>query len=144
MAVTYIFESTDKTIGFFCVHNDKISIKEAKSPSFWQKRVCENVPHPKRMKSFPAVKIGRLGIHGDYQSLGFGSAILDFIKIFFLEKNKTGCKFITVDAYNKENVLSFYEKNGFKYLTDEKQDADKNGIIKTRLMFYDLNRLITS
>ena len=30
---------------------------------------------------------------------------------------KTGCRFIVVDAYNKENVLHFYEKNGFKFFS---------------------------
>lgn len=47
-------------------------------------------------------------------------------------KNKTGCRFITIDAYNKNNVLSFYQRNDFKFLTEK----DKNET--TRTMYYDL------
>ena len=47
-------------------------------------------------------------------------------------KNKTGCRFITIDAYNYLNVTNFYSKNNFKFFTksDEKD--------QTRAMYYDL------
>ena len=39
---------------------------------------------------------------------------MSFIKDWFRhEDNKTGCRFIVVDAYNEEKVLRYYEKNGF-------------------------------
>ena len=40
-----------------------------------------------------------------------------------------------VDAYNQPKVINFYEKNGFKKLTDK--DKNKN----TRSLFFDLKRL---
>lgn len=57
---------------------------------------------------------------------------MDFIKAFFALKNKTGCRFITVDAYNYPATINFYKKNGFDFLTsqDEKED--------TRSMYFDL------
>lgn len=39
---------------------------------------------------------------------------MTFIKDWFRhEDNKTGCRFIVVDAYNEERVLKYYDKNGF-------------------------------
>ena len=85
-------------------------------------------------QSYPAVKIGRLGVSADYKGQGYGNAILDYIKIFFLSNNKTGCKYITVDAYRQS--LPFYEKNSFEYLTEKDKDKD------TRLMYFDLKLLV--
>lgn len=62
-----------------------------------------------------------------------GSQILEFIKTLFTNNNRTGCRFITVDAYRA--ALSFYEKNGFKYLTENDLNED------TRLMYYDLKKI---
>ena len=55
-------------------------------------------------------------------------------KEFFRTNNRTGCRFITVDAYNDEATLNFYKKNGFDFLWN----ADKND--NTRIMFFDLMR----
>lgn len=39
--------------------------------------------------------------------------LMSFIKDWFRhEDNKTGCRFIVVDAYNEEKVLRYYERNG--------------------------------
>lgn len=54
------------------------------------------------------------------------------IKYDFIHGNKTGCRFIVVDAYNKPEVIGFYSKNAFDFLTLENEND------KTRLMFFDL------
>jgi len=79
------------------------------------------------------MKIGRLGISNDYKKMGYGTAILDYLKILFISNNRTGCKYITADAYN--DSLAFYEKNQFAYLTES--DIGKD----TRLMYFDLRTL---
>ena len=51
-----------------------------------------------------------------------GQQLMTFIKDWFRhEDNKTGCRFIVVDAYNEERVLKYYDKNGFLplYKTEE-------------------------
>jgi len=53
----------------------------------------------------------------------------------FHYNNRTGCRFLTVDAYNRDNILKFYTKNDFQFFYDK----DKNR--KTRAMFFDLKRL---
>lgn len=61
------------------------------------------------------------------------TVLLSFIKRFFFNDNKTGCRFITVDAYS--NAVSFYERNKFQHLRND--DEPQNVI--THLLYYDLN-----
>ena len=57
----------------------------------------------------------------------------DFTKRYFTADNKTGCRFITVDAYSA--TIPFYLRNGFVPLNDD--DIDE----PTRLLYFDLNDL---
>jgi hypothetical protein len=116
--------------------NDSINInKEEKKDNKkgFFRFLKNNVPHPKRhYQSFPAVKIGRLGVDKTHHRNHFGSIVLNLTKELFVTKNKTGCRFITVDAYNDPGTLKFYENNGFDFLVD----SDKEN--ETRIMYYDL------
>ena len=78
--------------------------------------------------------ICRLGVDEDFHVHEIGSILLDFIKSYFLVDNKTGCRFITVDAYSA--ALSFYENNDFQYLRKEESDNI------TRLLYYDINDMV--
>lgn len=91
--------------------------------------------------------IGRLGVAKEFQGTddSIGSQAIDYIiSWFLLPDNKTGCRFIVVDAYNKENVLRFYGKNGFKFLySTEELEKDANHIpledhLESRMMYLDL------
>ena len=68
------------------------------------------------MRRFPGVLIGRLGVSQEFQGKEIGTELMDFIKSWFVDSNKTGCRFLIVDAYNDRNTLNYYESNGFKYL----------------------------
>ena len=143
---TYVFVNNDTSeiVAFFTVSND--SIKTTFIPKNSTNRVQRKIPGLKHLRTYPAVLIGRLGVSMSYQGKGFmiGRQIVNFIKLWFLDDdNKTGCRFLVVDAYNKPDVLSFYERNGFKYLYASEEDERKatqvdSGTIHTRLMFLDL------
>lgn len=136
MAVTYLIQDDKKTIAYFNYINDKIShLDLGGSLEIFAQRVGVLLPTEKsRFKSYPAVKIGRLAVHIDFQNGGgYGRKIINFTKGLFTNRNKTGCKFITVDAYR--NSLDFYEKMGFKYLSSKDKKSD------TRLMYYNLERI---
>ena len=133
LAVTYIIEDTENTIAFFSLLNDKISILDTETKTQWRKLVKDKLPYGKRYNSYPAMKIGRLGVSILYKKQGWGTDILNYLKDLFVTNNRTGCRFITVDAYR--DSLNFYEKNGFKYLTLSDKNSD------TRLMFFDLKQL---
>jgi GNAT superfamily N-acetyltransferase len=92
-----------------------------------------------------------LGVDREFQGHNIGGQLLDFIKAWFIdEHNKTGCRFIIVDAYNETAVLSYYLKNQFQFLfstaNQEKTffDIDTHSEISTRLMFFDLLYLTTN
>jgi hypothetical protein len=118
LAVTYLYEFGNDTVAFFSVSNDKIFYDEDLiSRSFWNK-FSRIIPNRKRMKGYPAVKIGRFGVNMRYKRNKIGTQLLDFVKMFFLDNNKTGCRYITVDAYRKLETLTFYDKNSFEFLTE--------------------------
>jgi GNAT superfamily N-acetyltransferase len=97
------------------------------------------------MRSYPAVLIGRLGVSTKFKKQGIGTELLDFIKLWFIdENNKTGCRFIVVDAYNDECVLNFYKKNGFVFMFST-EEQEKNYLkvktdykLHTRFLYFDL------
>ena len=128
-------------VAVFTLSNDSIK----KIPGSRKKKIEKNIPREKLYSSYPAVMIGRLGISSDFQSKHLGSDVLSFIKSWFVDPlNKTGCRFLLVDSYNKERNLKFYERNGFNYLfSSEEQEREFRGIkpdrpLNSRLMYFDL------
>lgn len=130
LCVTYIIMDAGKVAAFFSVSNDSISRKKDGRSAYG--RASGLIPHEKRYSSLPAAKIGRLGIAQEYQRKGVGTVVLDFLKGWFTNENKTGCRFLVVDAYNKEHVIHFYQKNGFAFLTGSDEKS------QTRIMYFDL------
>jgi GNAT superfamily N-acetyltransferase len=134
VSVTYavLIEEDSELVGFFCVSNDAIRKQDTTNNKF--NRIRSKIPSSKRYSSMPAVKIGRLAIARKYQNNKIGKKTLDLIKMWFTDGNKTGCRFIIVDAINTSKVLAFYKNNGFDFL-DSHSASDND---KTRLMFFDL------
>jgi GNAT superfamily N-acetyltransferase len=131
LSVTYLLLNNEGTaIGFLSLSNDAIRREDTNKSRL--RRILKPVPHVKRYPSMPAVKIGRFAICKESQSSGLGTQVIDLLKIWFIRGNKTGCRFIVVDAYNNAKTIRFYCKNGFDFLTED----DKEG--KTRIMYVDL------
>jgi len=113
MAVTYSLSLIKEPhpLGFATLQNDTIAILDKKFdlPEMLGKYAY---------KSYPAAKIGRLGISIAFQHKRLGSILLYMIKQLLTTDNRTGCRFLTVDAWrnkkSKVNVCGFYEKNAFK------------------------------
>lgn len=116
LALTYVFEHIEskEIIGYFSLANDRVSLSDFKDKTEFNRFRRKRFANEKRIKSYPAVKICRLGIEKEYHGQGIGSVLLDFIKSFFIEENKTGCRFITVDAYH--DAITFYQNNDFRFL----------------------------
>ncbi len=132
IAVTYAVFKGDELVAFFSVSNDSLKKEEVGRTPF--SRAVRSIPKAKQYSTQPAVKIGRLAVAKTQQRLGLGCEIIDFIKGWFTVKNKTGFRFIIVDAYHK--AIPFYEKNGFVLLS--LSDKDKNKDKHTKLMYFDL------
>lgn len=141
LAVTYYVDDDEKCLLYFSLSNDKVSALENNN-NFWRK-VKALFPHSKHRKDYPSVKIGRLGINKVYQNTGahLGSIVLDYIKNWMIDNNKTGCRFITVDAYR--SAVPFYEKNGFRFMGKAEQDRYEKGKTNTIAMYFDLKTLLS-
>lgn len=133
LAVSYVVENKQdnhRVSAYFSLANDKVSLNDFESKTEFNRFRKHRFVNEKRLKSYPATKICRLGVNISARGIHVGSFLLDFIKSYFVIDNKTGCRFLTVDAY--AGAVPFYLKNGFIPLNDEDADAD------TRLLYFDL------
>ena len=111
LAVSYVIESKqDSNIisAYFSLANDKVSLNDFDSKTEFNRFRKFRFVNEKRLKSYPAVKICRLGVQAE----------------------ATGCRFLTMDAY--ADAIPFYIKNGFVPLNEEDAGA------ATRLLYFDL------
>ena len=133
LSVTYVFEhkASGKIIGYFSLANDKISIDDFVNNTEFNRFRKKRFANEKRIRSYPSVKICRLGIDNNFHGYGVGTMIIDFIKLYYSKDNKAGCRFLTVDAYH--NAVIFYERNEFRCLHNDDR--------KTFLLYYDLNEM---
>lgn len=132
-AVTYSYHLKDQgavsePVAFVSLSNDAIA-------NFTKSQKRRIIPHKKRhYPVYPAVKIGRLAVALPYQGLGVGTHLLLTLKTLFTTNNRSGCRFMTVDAYR--NATSFYINNDFDYIIS----ADRLSTEPTIPMYTDLLR----
>lgn len=148
MGKTYCWiteEKPHRIVALFTLAND--SIKTVHLDKSTRNRLNRPIDNPKRGRSYPATLIGRIGVNQEFQNMNIGSQLMQFIKDWFRhEDNKTGCRFLVVDAYNNPRTLRFYERNNFRFLhTDEAEECSYYQIspdetIATRLMYFDLKK----
>lgn len=155
--------NTEEIVCAFTVSNS--SIKVDGLPNKKRNKINRKIPHSKRHTQYPAVLVGQLAVFDKYKGCNIGNELMDFIKSWFIDPlNKTGCRYIIVDAINKDKVKQYYKNNGFKYIFSSEQEefeymtrstiksnlykwlkhllfpklGKDNFYRKTRLMFYDL------
>lgn len=140
-------EDPSKIVCAFTLANAGIRVSDL--PNSRKKKIEASIPHIKTLKDYPAVLVARLGVSKDFRSLHIGSEVLSYLKLWFLDPcNKTGCRFMIVDAYNEAATMAFYEQNGFKTVfSAEQQEKDYRHItsetsLSTRLMYYDLMKTV--
>lgn len=135
LAITYTVEdkTTNEVVAYFSLANDKISLADFESKTDFNRFRKSKFVNEKRLRSYPAIKIGRLGIAKSVQYQSVGTYLLEFIEEYFLIDNKSGCRFVTVDAYVE--AIPFYIKNNYQFLNND--DEDKH----TRVMYFDLASL---
>jgi GNAT superfamily N-acetyltransferase len=121
-------DAPETVVGLVSVCNDVVAVKKLRVfPQF------AKTPEAKlNYSEWPAVKIARLAVRKEVQSRDIGTHLVNLLKELFVFQNRTGCRVMTVDAYNNPRVLRFYQKNGFQFLTGK--DNEKH----TRSMLFDL------
>ncbi|TGM30474.1 N-acetyltransferase [Leptospira levettii] len=83
-----------------------------------------------RYKAYPAVLIGRFATHNNPSGKGYGKLVLDLIKNWLITNNKTGCRFVVVDA--RKDIADFYRKSGFEDYPEE------SNIPNNKYLYFDL------
>ena len=138
----------------FTLSSDSIRIYDL--PNSRKNRMWGITNREKMLSRYPGVLIGRLAVDEKFARQGIGSQVLNFLRQWIMEDDaKMANRLAIVDAVNKEDVLRFYEKNGFiplfsselqedlytKHPKDEAelQERERNPRhLATRLMFCDL------
>lgn len=146
---TYLYKLRsleEDTIAAFTISNASIRVDDL--PNARKKKIEHDIPYQKTCRNYPAVLIGRLGVNKKIHSKHVGSEIINFIKYWFVEpNNKTGCRFVLVDAYNNPFTIKFYESNSFKMMfSNEEQEKQYRRLkpdssLNTRIMYFDLINL---
>ena len=138
----FVLKEDPKTIVCaFSLSNETIRVDLL--PNSQKKRFLKEIPKEKRMRRYPAVLIGRLGVDIQFANNGIGTELMQILKFWFIEPdNKAAVRYLAVDALNNSRTLNYYEKNGFTYLfKDEEQEAISSNMklpLKTRYMYFDL------
>lgn len=135
---TYAFvrEEDGVIVSIFTIATDSINVSVL--PNNRRRKIKEMVEKP--LRRYPGILIGRLGVNKDLEGLGYGTAIMEYIKLWLMDSVPVGFRFLIVDAYNNPKTLHFYEKNQFYYVfSTEQQEIESSGIATcpTRLMIYD-------
>lgn len=141
---TYCFvlkEDPSVIVCAFSLSNETIRVDML--PNSRKKQFLKEIPKEKRMRRYPAVLIGRLGVDIKFANKGVGTELMQIIKFWFVEPdNKAAVRYLAVDALNNPRTLNYYEKNGFSYLfKDEEQESISSKMrlpLKTRYMYFDL------
>ena len=130
LAVTYLLVNSENgdIIAYYSLLNDVVRLNETEKSV--RNRINRKIPFSKQRNHYPAVKVGRLAVSESYAGNGIGRLILDSVKYVFTHGNRTGCRFVTVDALT--SATGFYGRNKFRFFTEKDKDDD------TRLMYFDL------
>lgn len=140
----FVKSDTLELVAAFTVSNSLLPVQSF--PKKVKNRISRPIPNIKRNSQYPAVLVGQLAVFDSFSGSRIGDEILSFIKGWFIEPlNKTGCRFLIVDAANNLKVINFYKRNGFKFIFDNideeleylKLDFETENK-RTRLMYFDL------
>lgn len=150
----FVKPDTSEIVCAFTVANS--SVKVDSLPSNLRNKLNRKIPNAKRRPQYPAVLVGQLAVSDLFSGHHVGDELLDFIKSWFIDPlNKTGCRYVIVDAVNHSKVFEYYQRNGFKFLFssdgEEWTFLHNKGLepttpiepMKTRLMYFDLIYLRT-
>ena len=145
---TYCFctlTAPHQVVAAFTVANASIFTRHL--PNARRRKVGYEVHGSKGLVNYPAVLLGRLGVDCHFQHLHLGPQIIDFVARWFSsDDNKSGCRFLIVDAYNEPGLIQFYERNNLiLFFSTEEQEREYRSLplddsepLATRLMFRDL------
>lgn len=126
MGKTYCWVLADdvtKVVGFVTLANAGIQTTHLQNNP--KRHLHKNIAYNKQGRTYPAVLIGRIAVAKEFQGKKYciGYQIMNFIKKWFVtDDNKTGCRYVLVDAMNTEHTLKYYERNGLHCPTKSRHE----------------------
>ena len=117
LSVTFLWFYQGNLVSYITLLNDKINLTPKLKEFFSQEGVLYG--------TLPALKIGRLCVDERFLRRGLGKLMVwSAIQMAQeISKNKSGCRFLTLDAKRNKDTekdpLNFYIKMGFKILKEE-------------------------
>lgn len=126
-----MIKSSGEIAGIFTLANDILTL------DYEDKIEFAGLPNEyndifQRQSTYPAINIGHLAVKSQLQRRGIGRFIAEFVRMSFTDYRGAGCQFVTVDALNNHNTISFYLNLGFDFQTVS--DCGKS----TRRMFLEI------
>ena len=149
----FVTREDQKIVAAFSVANSSVRVDDI--PKSKRNKLNRKIPFSKQRSQYPAVLVAQLAVFDEFAGKGVGREVLDLIKAWFIDPlNKTGCRYMIVDAVNTPKVLEFYRNNGFdfifssdeeemRYMSKSVKVDDVNVFRETRLMIFDLMSLKT-
>src|SRR3989338_7561 len=116
LSITFLWFYQNQLVSYITLLNDKVNLEGDLKEFFKEKGI--------HYKSLPALKIGRICVDDRFLRRGLGRLmLLSAIQIANeINRNKAGCRFITLDAKRNPNPkldsIHFYKKQGFKTLKE--------------------------
>ena len=85
---------------------------------------------------YPAVKIGKLAVHEDFERRDYGSDLVDLAIAIAKDeiRPRIGCRLLLVDSHR--DAVGFYKKKGFVLI-----DTEENNNRPCPVMFLDIGKL---
>ncbi|WP_433945347.1 GNAT family N-acetyltransferase [Paenibacillus sp. SN-8-1] len=120
-AVTRLYFSDEKLVGFFTLHNDSISLSVAAIERL-ESEYKWTFPKDEDIYNFPSIKLHYLGVDSKHRNQGYGKYLINEVLHIASEiASMTGCLFITVEAL--KSSIDFYRKLGFKWISETPEFA---------------------
>lgn len=120
----FITREAHNMVAAFTLANSSVRVDNM--PKSKRNKLNRKIPFSKQRSQYPAVLVAQLAVFDGFSGKALGKEVLDFIKSWFIDPlNKTGCRYVIVDAVNNPKVLEFYKDNGFDFIfsSDEEEMA---------------------
>ncbi|MGN6526845.1 MAG: GNAT family N-acetyltransferase [Burkholderiaceae bacterium] len=106
--VVFHIELPDRVVGYFTLANDSLPLTTSEQEEL-------GVNASILLKSYPAVKLCRLGVAREFQGRGIGKQIMGLVHGEILESaSLSAARLVTLDADNTPDVIGFYTRLGYQ------------------------------
>ena len=119
LARTYLLKIDDRVVGY-------VSLAMA----HLRKESTEQTQAKESDGNIPALLISHLSAHKDHPREGIGTRLVDESLRFATKYSEyIGCRYLMLNPRDDDGVRKFYESYGFTYISNEKDDKERDAFI---------------